>query len=40
MDLLYHFAPIVEEYYRYHDMKGQRRKMLCYQERSDSGSRL
>ena len=36
MDLLYHFAPIVEEYYRHHDMKGQRRKILRYQERSDS----
>ncbi|MDF9796263.1 hypothetical protein OKW21_002603 [Catalinimonas alkaloidigena] len=36
MDLLYHFAPIVEEHYRHHDMKGQRRKMVRYQERSDS----
>jgi hypothetical protein len=36
MDLLYHFAPIVEEHYRQYDMKGQRRKMVCYQERSDS----
>ncbi|MFP4091601.1 MAG: HARBI1 family protein [Cyclobacteriaceae bacterium] len=36
MDLLYHFAPIVEEHYRHYDMKGQRRKMIRYQERSDS----
>lgn len=36
MDLLYHFAPIVEEYYRHHDMKGQRRKMIRYQERNGS----
>ncbi|MGB3586816.1 MAG: hypothetical protein WBA23_09765, partial [Tunicatimonas sp.] len=36
MDLLYHFAPIVEEYYRHHDMKGHRRKVVRYQERSDS----
>lgn len=36
MDLLYHFAPIVEEYYRHYDMKGNRRKMVRYRERSDS----
>lgn len=36
MDLLYYFAPIVEEYYRHHDMKGHRRKVTRYQERSDS----
>ena len=36
MDLLYHFAPIVEEHYRHFDMKGQRRKMVRYQERNDS----
>ena len=36
MDLLYHFAPIVEDYYRHHDMKGHRRKVTRYQERSDS----
>lgn len=36
MDLLYCFAPIVEEYYQYHDMKGQPRKVVCYQERRDS----
>jgi len=36
MDLLYHFAPIVQDYYRHHDMKGHRRKVTRYQERSDS----
>ena len=35
MDLLYHFAPIAEEYYHHHDMKGQRRKLIRYQERRD-----
>ncbi len=36
MDLLYHFAPIVEEHYRHYDMKGQPRKVVRYKERSDS----
>lgn len=36
MDLLYHFAPIVEQYYRHYDLKGQRRKVVRYGERSDS----
>jgi hypothetical protein len=36
MNLLYHFAPIAEEYYRLHDMKGQRRKLIRYEERRDS----
>lgn len=35
MDLLYHFAPVVENHYRYYDMKGRRRKMVRCQERSD-----
>lgn len=35
-DLLYHFAPIVEQYYRHYDLKGQRRKVVRYKERSDS----
>ena len=35
MNLLYHFAPITEEYYRYYDRKGHSRKMVRYQERSD-----
>lgn len=35
-DLLYHFAPIVEQYYRHYDMKGQPRKVVRYAERSDS----
>jgi hypothetical protein len=38
-DLLYHFAPIVKEYYRHYDMKGQRRKVARYEERSDSSLR-
>lgn len=36
MDLLYHFAPIVEQYYRHYDLKGQPRKLVRYGERSDS----
>jgi hypothetical protein len=36
MILLYHFAPVVEEYYRYHDLKGQTRKSECYTERGDN----
>lgn len=36
MDLLYHFAPIVEEYYRHYDLKGQPRKIVRYRQRSDS----
>lgn len=43
MNLLYHsgccFAPIVEEYYRHRDMKGHRREVTSYQERSNSGIR-
>ncbi len=35
MVLLYHFAPIVEEYYRHHDLKGMPRKSVRYNERSD-----
>ena len=34
--LLYYFAPLCEEYYRYHDLKGHWRKLTRYQERSDS----
>lgn len=33
MNLLYHFAPIIEEHYRHYDMKGHRRKMVRSQER-------
>lgn len=36
MILLYHFAPIVEEYYRHHDLKGAARKSVRYDERSDN----
>jgi hypothetical protein len=35
-DLLYHFAPIVEQYYRHYDLKGQPGKVVRYRERSDS----
>jgi hypothetical protein len=38
-DLLYHFAPIVEQYYRHYDLKGQPRKVVRYRERSDSSLR-
>lgn len=36
MILLYHFAPVVEEYYRYHDLKGVARKSVRYDERRDN----
>lgn len=36
MILLYHFAPIVEDYYRHHDLKGEARKSVRYTERSDN----
>lgn len=36
MVLLYYFAPVCEEYYRYHDLRGHWRKLPRYQERSDS----
>jgi len=36
MILLYHFAPLVEEYYRHHDLKGEARKSVRYDERSDN----
>ncbi|MGD1894344.1 MAG: hypothetical protein ACFB15_27570 [Cyclobacteriaceae bacterium] len=29
MNLLYHFAPMVKEYYRHYDMKGQHRKVYA-----------
>ncbi len=40
MVLLYHFAPIVEEYYHDYDLKGNRRKMVRYQERRDNSQDL
>jgi len=36
MVLLQFFAPLCEEYYRYHDLRGHWRKLVRYQERSDS----
>jgi hypothetical protein len=36
MVLLYHFAPLVEKYYRHHDLKGNLRKLVRHQERRDS----
>lgn len=36
MNLLYHFAPLVQAYYRSHDTKGDPRKMVRFQERRDS----
>jgi len=36
MILLYHFAPIVEEYYRHHDLRGGTRKSVRHHERSDN----
>lgn len=35
-DLLYDFAPIVEQYYRHYDLKAQPRKVVRYKERRDS----
>lgn len=36
MVLLYYFAPLAEDYYRRHDLRGKARKMVRYEERSDS----
>ena len=36
MVLLRFFAPLCEEYYRYHDLRGDWRKMVRQQERRDS----
>lgn len=36
MVLLYYFAPLCEEYYRHHDLRGGWRKVARYQERQDS----
>ncbi len=36
MVLLRFFAPLCEEYYRYHDLRGRWRKVVRFQEHSDS----
>jgi hypothetical protein len=36
MDLLQFFAPLCDQYYQYHDFKGQSRSMSRVKERSDS----
>ena len=36
MVLLYYFAPLCEKYYCHHDLRGGWRKVVRYQERSDS----
>lgn len=36
MVLLSFFAPVCDQYYRYHDLKGEKRSLIRYEERQDS----